>query len=249
MIERSMAQFPRNAHGAHILAHCLYEGGEDERAANYLEEWLPDYDSDGLLHCHAWWHLCLLRVMQGRLDEVWPMYDAHCVPAKSTSPSINILTDGCSLTWRAELAGAPQQTERWAMLRDYYTQTFPKPMVFVDAHGALPFAALGDSAGVDKFVGQIEELGAKGRLPAGTIGAPLARAFEAYARQEWSKTIDTLTPIMDEVVRVGGSRAQRDLVTNTLLAAYVKDGRLDEARALADANHHRQPSRPVAGLN
>jgi len=55
--------------------------------------------------------------------------------------------------------------------------------------------------------------------------------------------------MMGEVVRIGGSRAQRDLVTNTLLAAYVNDGRGDEAAAFLAAAHDRQPSRPVLGLN
>ncbi len=249
MMQRSMAQSPRNAHGAHTLTHALYEGGQDERAANYLEDWLPDYDADGLLHCHAWWHLCLLKVMQGRLDEVWPIYDANCAPSVSTSPAINVLTDGCSLLWRAELAGAPVQTGRWEMMRDYYTHTFPKPMVFVDAHGALPFAALGDSQGVDIVIAQVEELGNRGRLPAGTLGCDLSKGFAAFAASDWSTAINTLEPIMEQVVRVGGSRAQRDLVTNTLLAAYVKDGRMEDARALAAAAHDRQPTRPVAGLN
>ncbi|MBT5581935.1 MAG: hypothetical protein HOJ56_16635, partial [Acidimicrobiaceae bacterium] len=43
-------------------------------------------------------------------------------------------------------------------------------------------------------------------------------------------------------------RAQRDLITNTLLAAYVNDGRTDDAKAFIDTEHDRQPSHLVAGL-
>jgi hypothetical protein len=49
-------------------------------------------------------------------------------------------------------------------------------------------------------------------------------------------------------VRIGGSRAQRDLIKNTLLAAYLKDGRIADARKLVAAHTDRRPSVPVAGL-
>jgi pentatricopeptide repeat protein len=50
------------------------------------------------------------------------------------------------------------------------------------------------------------------------------------------------------VVRIGGSRAQRDLIVNTLLAAYVKDGRVEAARTLLEARVDRRPSVPIEGL-
>lgn len=248
LIERSLAQFPRNAHAAHIKAHALYEGGEDEASHAYLEEWLPDYPRDGLMHCHLWWHLSLMRLVAGDIDGVWQAYDANCAPGTSTSPTINIMSDSAALLWRAELAGQPRQTARWEALKSYTETTFPKPMVFIDAHGGLPAAALGDAEGVARHIAQIEEVAAKGRLPAGNLGVSLTQGFDAYAREDWSTVISTLTPIMDEVVRIGGSRAQRDLVTNTLLSALIKDGRQDEARAMVDAVHDRTPSIAVAGF-
>ena len=99
-----------------------------------------------------------------------------------------------------------------------------------------------------QFQQLVRETADKGRLPAGDIGIPLSTAFGAFAKGQWSKTISSLEPIMDDVVCIGGSRAQRDLVTNTLLAAYINDGRSDSAKALLDSVHDRQPSRPVAGL-
>ena len=63
--------------------------------------------------------------------------------------------------------------------------------------------------------------------------------------------IDILEPAMAELPRIGGSRAQSDLITNTLLAAYVNDGRPGSATALLEREHHhlgRQPTHVVAGL-
>ena len=52
LIERSMATNPKNAHGAHIKAHVLYEQGKDRIALDYLDAWLPTYAREGLMHCH-----------------------------------------------------------------------------------------------------------------------------------------------------------------------------------------------------
>ena len=60
--------------------------------------------------------------------------------------------------------------------------------------------------------------------------------------------IATLEPALAETVRIGGSRAQRDIIENTLLAAYLKDGRGTDARRLVAAHTDRRPSVPVAGL-
>lgn len=248
-IERSLGHFPKNAHAAHIRAHALYEAGEDTTSQAYLEQWLSSYPPEGLLHCHLWWHLCLMRLVAGDVDGMWSGYDEHCAPDVSTSPSINIGSDGAALLWRAELAGLPQSTKRWQRLTEYCETTFPKPIVFMDFHGSLPYAALGDREGLAGHCERVEKQAEIGRLPAGDLGARLGRGCGAYAQGDWQGTINTLTPLLGETVRIGGSRAQRDLISLTLMSAYVKDGRVDEAQALAGAAHDRQPSTPVAGLD
>jgi len=56
-----------------------------------------------------------------------------------------------------------------------------------------------------------------------------------------------LAPVVDQLVCVGGSSAQRDLFEHTLLAAYLRAGRAAEARALLTRRLDRQPTVPVAG--
>lgn len=248
LVERSLEQTPRNAVAAHILVHALYEAGEDAAAIEFLRNWLPDYDRAGLMHCHVWWHYCLLHMAVGEHDEALRAYDQYCAPRVSISPSINILTDGASLLWRSELRGNTRSNGRWKALRDYYESTFPRPMVFVDAHAGLAYAALGQAEALQAYIDQVEELGNGGRLPAGTVGAALSKAYGAFAADQWDRSIEILEGVMPEVVRIGGSRAQRDLAVNTLVASYVKAGRQDEARAVITRAEDRQPSRPVAGL-
>jgi len=76
----------------------------------------------------------------------------------------------------------------------------------------------------------------------------LAVGLSAYGSGDWTAAITTLEPALAETVRIGGSRAQRDLIENTLLAAYLKAGRDGGARKLVAAHADRRPSIPVAGL-
>lgn len=245
MVENALKQNPRSAHTAHVWAHALYEAGEDKLVADYLERWLPDYALDNYLSCHCWWHFCLSKLMLGEHESVLPIYEKYCSPKVSNSPSINVFTDGAALLWRSELAGMDRSEKHWQELLEFRKNSFPKPMVFVDAHGALPSIALNDQEDVNTWHDALIEAGQKEKLPAGLVPAELVKAFKSHAQQDWSNVITTLEPITDEVVRIGGSRAQRDLIQNTYLSALINDGRVETARSFLNKQHDRQPSVPL----
>jgi tetratricopeptide (TPR) repeat protein len=247
-IDRAMAAHPRNAHGAHVRAHVLYENGEDAAGLAYLDEWLKDYPASAQLHCHLSWHVAIFSLGVGRLDRAWQAYVSGVAPGASWGPPVNTLTDAASFLWRAELAGAPRDAARWSAVRDYALGTFPKPGVaFCDVHSAAAYAASGDTAGLEELSRALRASDSAGRLAAGPVVPALADAFGAFARGDWDATIASLTPVFDQHVRIGGSRAQRDLVEFTLLAAYLRAGRADEAQALLARRHDRRPSVPVNG--
>lgn len=250
LIERSMEANPHNAHGAHIKAHVLYERGEDRAALDYLESWLPAYPREGLMHCHISWHVALFALILGDIDRAWQVYRAQVHPGGAWGPALNVATDAPAFLWRAELAGHARQPSLWDEVHAYGQKSFPKPgIAFVDVHRALTAVAAGDSDAIKSFVADLEERAASGRSPAGDVVPRLARGLAAYGAGDWATAIAVLEPALVETVRIGGSRAQRDLVENTLLAAYLKAGRDADARRLVDAHAERRPSVPVAGLS
>ncbi len=248
-IERSMATNPRNAHGAHIKAHVLYERGEDRRALDYVDTWLPTYPRDGMMHCHISWHQALLALIMGDTPRAWQIYEQQVHPGGAWGPALNVVTDAPAFLWRAELAGEARRPALWQQVRDYARQSFPKAgLPFVDVHRALAHVAAGDREGIAAIVAELEERAASGRSPAGPVVPRLAAGLAAYGDGDWQGAIDTLEAALSETVRIGGSRAQRDLVENTLIASYLKAGRADDARRLLEQRIDRHPSTPVAGL-
>lgn len=249
LIERSMTTNPRNAHGAHIKAHVLYERGEDRKAYDYLDAWLPTYSSKGMMHCHISWHLALTALVLGNAERAWRVYEAQVHPGGAWGPALNVATDAPAFLWRASLAGQAVRPELWQQVRDYARRSFPKGgLAFVDVHRALAHAGAGDREGIDAIVAELQERVAAGRAPAGPVVPQLAAGLAAYAEGDWPAAIATLESALTETVRIGGSRAQRDLIENTLIAAYLKSGKASDARALVEQHADRRPAVPVAGL-
>lgn len=246
IIERSMAANRRNAHGAHIKAHVLYELGQDEAALRYLDSWLPNYGREGLMHCHLSWHVALSALGLGDTARAWQVYEQQVQPGAAWGPPLNVCTDAPAFLWRAELAGQQRNAAHWQRLRDYTDKSFPKSGVgFVDVHRALTRAAVGGDTAA--LVAELEQIAP--RSPMGTVVPRLAKGFAAYEAGDWKEAIAVLQPVLAETVRIGGSRAQRDLVVGTLIAAYLRSGKADQARQLVQSQPDRQPNLAVYGLN
>jgi hypothetical protein len=225
-IEAALAQNPRSAHGAHIRAHLFYECGQTQAGRDYLSDWIAGYDRSGMMHCHNSWHVALWSLALGDMDRMWGIADDDLSPEHSESPPLNILTDLASLYWRAELAGEAVAPERWARLSDYAARSFAEPALgFADFHAALAYAMAGKDAPLIRIIE-----GAKG--PAADLVAPCAQAFRAMAAQDWAGAEAALLPVLADHARLGGSRAQRDLLDHTLFSALIRQGRADEARRL-----------------
>lgn len=227
-IDQAMAMNPRNAHGAHVRSHVSYEAGETEAGRAYLANWLSGYDPSGLMFTHLNWHEALWALAQGDLDTMWARVDAAVAPeAESGGPAINVLTDTASILHRATLAGVDVPAERWASVSDFALRAFPRTgNAFVDIHAALAHAMAGRQEALARIIDHPAG-------PAADLVPDLAQGFGAVAREDWAEAARLLTRSMGDLARIGGSRAQRDLVEQTLLEALVRQGKRDEAHDIA----------------
>ena len=115
-------------------------------------------------------------------------------------------------------------------------------------HIALAQIVAGKDAAAEARTLQMDELARKGRYPSGPLVPAVSRAFAAFERGDFSVATDALEPIAAELERLGGSRAQLDLVEFTLLQAYVRADRLDDARRMLSGRLRGSSRIPVAGL-
>ena len=247
-IERSVATNPNNAHGAHGFAHVCYESGEPETARAYLSSWLATYPRDGFFHGHLTWHLTLCELQAGNWPEALRRYrDAIALDRHSGGPQQKV-SDGAAFLWRSELAGHPRDAAAWRALHEYGNGALPRPGAgLADLHVILVQAVMGDDAGLDARARQMESLAREGRYPSGSYLPSLSRGIVAFERGDFSTAIEALAPLAGESERIGGSRAQHDLIEFTLLKACLDAGRLEEARRLLGARRPGASGVPVMG--
>ena len=242
-VERSLAGHPRNANSAHYKAHIHYEAGETAAGYAYMSDWRKDYAKESLLHCHCSWHVALWALEKGDTDTMWSVIDADVVPEAAWGPPVNVLSDTASILFRAELAGVDVPAARWSAVSAYAQKWFPNPgLAFADVHGALAHAMAGDAEALAKVTRDA-------RGPAGDLVAVLAEAFGAMARKGWEEAAGLFARTLSDHARIGGSRAQRDLIEFGLLGCLLKLGRAEQAEFLLATRRPVWAERPVvAGL-
>lgn len=219
-IERAMELDPRSAHGAHVKAHVHYEAGEKVAGLKFLQNWLPDYAKEGLLHCHLNWHVALWQLELGDHEAAMRTYLKGVHPGASWGPPLNVISDAASFLWRFELSGRLRDHGRWREVNEYGTTNFPSAgLAFADVHKALAYAASGDELALETLLGELRERAKAGKLLAGPVVPALAEGFDAFARKDYVRALALLEPCMAQHERIGGSRAQRRLIELTLAAA------------------------------
>jgi tetratricopeptide (TPR) repeat protein len=248
-IERSLARNRNNAWAAHARTHLCYENADPGAARGFLASWLTTYPRNAPLYSHLSWHLALSDLEAGDAAEALRLFnEAFSLDVHSGPPRAKI-TDGVSFLWRWELAGHPRDVAAWRGMHDFASSALPRAgAALADMHVVLTQAVAGDGVALEARVRQVEELARDGRYPSGSFVPMLARAFTAFERRDFPAAIDMLEPIVRENERLGGSRAQLDLVEFTLLKAHLSADRLDDARRLLSERRAGPSGVPVAGV-
>ncbi len=233
---------PRHPFAIHAVAHALLEQGRVADGASWLESRVADWATDSGLACHNWWHAALFHLESGRIDRALGIFD------RAFSPRANAVgldaADASALLWRLRLEGVDVE-ERWNAIADLWAPRSADALwPLADLHALMAFAAAGRDAEARSLVAFLAAA-AKGRGETAAavrdVGLPAARAIEAFAREQYGRAVDHLAPVHAALHRLGGSRAQREVLELTALEAAIRAGEGRVARALVA-----EQSRPAA---
>ena len=235
---RSLELAPHNANAAHVRAHVFYEFEQPQAGAEFLRAWLPTYAPTGLLRGHLSWHLALWELGLGDAATAQHLFATQigaCLQGGGPpTPPLNVLTDSVSWLWRSQLRGEAVSNADWRRLAGYAQERFAQAgLAFGDVHAALAFAQTGNTVALARQRDQLTQLAAE--RPASVVVRRIAAGFEAYAQQDWAQAAHLLGEDREDLVRIGGSRAQRELVDRTLLDALTRAGMIAESLALQAA--------------
>jgi hypothetical protein len=227
----------------HALAHVMLTRGLIDEGAAFLESVQDTWTGlNSFMLTHAWWHLALFYLSQGRRDRVLDIYDRHCWGVAKTYSQDQV--GAVSLLARMELAGL-DVGGRWQDLADHLE---------VRAHDTvLPFLTLHYVYGLARAGrGQAQSLLQAIRLAAASaaphardvwadVALPAGEGLYAHARGQYDAAWRRLGVALPRLAEVGGSHAQRDLFEQILLDAAIKSGRLAAAQQLLELRRVADP--------
>lgn len=241
--ERSLALYERNGHASHAMAHIQYETGDASGGAEFMRHWLVGYAPANQLYVHNHWHLALFELAAGNFDRVIDLYDRVIRPEVSTSPALGTIADAAALLWRCTLTERPASELPWEALSSWAKETFPRPgMTWADAHCMITWAATNDADRLAQLVSELRARVEQGKVYAGPMLPALGEAFQSFAAGDWSRAADRFDALQGEVIRLGGSHAQRDVFEETRIEANARAGRLERARAMLEERLDRRPN-------
>jgi tetratricopeptide (TPR) repeat protein len=226
--EAALDAYRPAAFASHALAHVFYETGDDAAGVDFLPGWLDAYDRQAGLHLHLSWHLALFHLSRGEYRRVFELYEHDIRP--EVVPIDYQLYDPVSLLWRLELCSCDVERRFWEEVGRIARERATAPgVIFNDLHNGMAFASVGEQGALAASVDSLRARGARGHVTAGEVALPLLQGMAAFAAGDYGEAARLMLPVEDRIFEVGGSHAQHDIFSDTLIEALLRSGRFEEA--------------------
>ena len=247
LAEASLKTRPDNADASHSVAHVLFERGASPDGAQFLEEWTKDYDRRAPFYVHLAWHYCLFELSQGHYNKVLDLYNSRIQPAVASGDG-GALADAAALVWRMMLYSDTVPQIDWKALCSLAEPSIStEGTAYRDVHAALAFAGANDWEKMTALLDRFQARAASGDTLASEIMVPLMKGLQLFAHERPQESLELLEPlfgpaVMDQLARVGGSHAQREVLEDTLVACFLETEQFDKAKSMLRTRLSRRPS-------
>ncbi len=232
--ERCIARNPEDTWGVHALTHALYDLQAYDEALERVPPALDACVHMNYYRNHMLWHLVLYRIAVGGYEQASEMCRGWF--ERKPSPRGLDLRNTVSTLWRFELYGM-DVGERWQPFADILRDQLDRPEDSPFHHSHVGMALAG-GRDWETAEAHLDSLRARGRASGNDIWErvviPLNEAQHAFIRGEWGRVVAKTEPIWDEIIRLGGSKTQRDAFHDTLLEAALRSGDSGLARRYLD---------------
>ena len=248
LAERSLEQRPTNAVASHSAAHVYFERGDASGGTDFLANWLPSFDNRASYHVHLSWHLALFELAMGHYGRALEIYEAGIRPSVVAKSALS-LNDSASLMWRLQIYGAAAPPDLMGELSTQAAPAAGQPgPAFRDSHAALAFAIAADDQSMARMTDGLKAVAEKGDRLAGEVTLPLVQGIFAFVHHDYSEAVRLMEPLFgqdaryDQLARIGGSHAQREVFEDTLVEAFLRAGQFEKAEALLSQRLKRRGS-------
>jgi hypothetical protein len=220
----------------HAVAHVMEMQGRIAEGFAWYRETQPVWDTpDNGFAFHNAWHTALYHLDRGETRAALEIYDTRFGAGLDTAlPRV----DATAMLWRLKLEGV-DVASRSAPLADAWEAALEGEggfYAFNDFHAALAFAAAGRREPLARVQAAQSRAAIERNDNAGmtrAVGLQACEALLAYDAGRYHAAVQHLAAVRDGASRFGGSHAQRDLLTLTLIDAASRAGLASTARHYA----------------
>ncbi len=239
----------------HAVAHVMEMQGRYGDGLQWLHQHESTWAEGNGFANHHWWHAALFHVEAMDIPAALALYDQHLSSAHA-NVTLNRL-DGAALLWRLHLLGADAAAhvgKRWFDVAQGWdlSPEFAGLSVFNDLH--VLWVLLGQQR-LNEATALVAEVERRAQSGSGTcnisealdvieVGLPLLRGMLAFGREDFTAALRWVWPLRAQIHRLGGSHAQRDAISQTLLVASARCGDATTFSALL-AERHSKPHTPL----
>ncbi|MFO1324448.1 MAG: tetratricopeptide repeat protein [Burkholderiales bacterium] len=230
---RALSLQPKDGWAVHAAVHVMEMQGRIDDGIGFLNARESDWAPDNAFAFHNFWHLALFHLDHADFERALALFDRRIHP----EPAAYVLSliDATALLWRLRLEGAAVGDRFERVADDWETRIDGEPgfYAFNDAHAAMAFAATGRGTALSRLVQRMRDASVAEDANAAMtrdVGLPLAEGVAAFAAGRFADAIAAIEPMRDHAHRFGGSHAQRDLITLTLIEAAIRGGDRTRAR-------------------
>jgi tetratricopeptide (TPR) repeat protein len=226
----AVARDPQDVWGAHAVAHVLEMQGRRDEGIAWLASLERHWEGKSNIVHHLWWHRALFHLGRRETDAVLELYDRRfrnlASPLVAAMPDLYIdVQNAASMLFRLELRGVDPGS-RWSELADKAeTRIGDCLSAFTLPHWMMALSAAGRDAAAAKMLEGMREFGATRASTAAVVrevALPVCQAVLAHRRGENDAAVALMAPVLDRLHELGGSHAQRDVLSQLHLDAKEK---------------------------
>jgi hypothetical protein len=236
----ALATRPGFVPAGHVTTHVHFERGEHATGLPWITTFMRDQMRPGCGYApHLSWHAGLHELAMDDRDAVLRRLAVMAGPEASQDW---LLSNGASYLWRLKLSGvlAAEEDPSGGVIAERARAVADEPpFLFMGWHAAMGLACGGDVAGLRAVAAADHTAGAPG---VAEVLPTVATAFADLLEDSPSTAADALQQVLSHGGRLGGSRAQREVLEDSLLAALVRAGRTEEAARALMRRLDRRPS-------
>jgi hypothetical protein len=214
----SVALDPLNIYGVHAVAHALHEQERWADLCNFLTTRKADWVGNPGMRMHVYWHLAVAYERSGSTAMAIEAFQALC--ALKQSPFAKQDLDAVAFLWRLRLKQPADLrfVSEWRQLAALWSGSIgSSTSYFHKLHAALAFCASSQPFLIDKLMAESDGFGIERATH--EVGMEVLEAIRLFARRHYGDCAGGLKRCQGRWHLLGGSRAQREILSLTAEAA------------------------------